>query len=729
MKRNTVFYKIFLPFFLLGILLVGGFSLFIYQNTYESVRENLVKDRKKSIYQMKNNLEQKVRIIEYAFYTYSATSRFEEIFQQPLSEKNFDIYREINRELNFIEILGMEGGKYSLISLDGNWGVIQGSLTQLSEQATQDYRDHFLKSTANLYWKKADAGIEMIITLPMYQVERYAMGIAYISNRSINEIFGANTGDKVSIFNREELIYSSDSAKSIDLSNVDLEKLTFSEPYVAKNQEYILLKSDYNHWIYAIQINETSVSETISSLRISLIVVSITLIGFIGIFAYIFSVRFSQPISRIQKSLNLQTLKFKESELALVEQSIDAIVGENEHLSASLLSQRPQLETLFVLSLFRNRVGKREVEQRLAQFGYDFANKQYYAGVLQIDSLGRFHGGENDLLLLAINNIVAEIVPERDRMIPIVLNDTMQATIFVMEKLEEDSSRKVLNYYEEIQKAVKKYLKISISVGISTNYFSIRESKKAVNFAKEALYYQVNTGPESIIFYEEIAPASGETAMLKYPTELQNDLFVAIRSGEETISVYVDALVDEIIRLNPNPVTQSVTFIRLITEIIQLGQLLGVYGGLFNNVKQLYLRVLTNYRPEEIKSVLLYQLVLPITKSTQTRTDREFKTLSDKIVHIVQTEYDQELSLEIIADRLHYNPNYLSSVFKKESGEKFGDFVQNYRLEIAKGWLKDTEMTVKEIAERLQYRNPQNFIRFFKKKLNLTPGEYRKQFR
>lgn len=38
-------------------------------------------------------------------------------------------------------------------------------------------------------------------------------------------------------------------------------------------------------------------------------------------------------------------------------------------------------------------------------------------------------------------------------------------------------------------------------------------------------------------------------------------------------------------------------------------------------------------------------------------------------MHIVYTEYDRDLSLDVIADRLHYNPNYLSNVFKKETGE------------------------------------------------------------
>lgn len=38
-----------------------------------------------------------------------------------------------------------------------------------------------------------------------------------------------------------------------------------------------------------------------------------------------------------------------------------------------------------------------------------------------------------------------------------------------------------------------------------------------------------------------------------------------------------------------------------------------------------------------------------------------------------------------------------------------------------------TDMTIKEIAANLQYTNSQNFIRFFKKKEQMTPGEYRKR--
>jgi AraC-like DNA-binding protein len=41
-------------------------------------------------------------------------------------------------------------------------------------------------------------------------------------------------------------------------------------------------------------------------------------------------------------------------------------------------------------------------------------------------------------------------------------------------------------------------------------------------------------------------------------------------------------------------------------------------------------------------------------------------------------------------------------------------------------WLAETDMSVKEISERLHYNNSQNFIRSFRKTEGITPGEYRK---
>ncbi|MGV3240587.1 hypothetical protein ACEF17_10790, partial [Streptococcus hyovaginalis] len=114
------------------------------------------------------------------------------------------------------------------------------------------------------------------------------------------------------------------------------------------------------------------------------------------------------------------------------------------------------------------------------------------------------------------NNIVEEIVPAKERLIPIVLNDEMQATIFITDVNDHDSSRRIMKYYEEIQSAAKEYLNITISIGISPVYQTLISSKKAVDLAKVALHYRVNVRPESIIFYDAIAPLFNDAPISKY---------------------------------------------------------------------------------------------------------------------------------------------------------------------------------------------------------------------
>jgi AraC-like DNA-binding protein len=52
-----------------------------------------------------------------------------------------------------------------------------------------------------------------------------------------------------------------------------------------------------------------------------------------------------------------------------------------------------------------------------------------------------------------------------------------------------------------------------------------------------------------------------------------------------------------------------------------------------------------------------------------------------------------------------------------------------YRFNMAKRWLSDSEMPIKDIAAKLRYNNPQNFIRSFRKQEGITPGQFRERKR
>ena len=384
-----------------------------------------------------------------------------------------------------------------------------------------------------------------------------------------------------------------------------------------------------------------------------------------------------------------------------------------------------------MLNLFRGRVAPEELEHQLQRFGYEAEpGCNYTVMLIQLDSYGELDSADKDVLLLGLSKMIEETVPLERRLLPIVLNEDTQATILTLGGLPEAESRRLmLDMAKAAVRQARDYLKVSVSVGFSSLYEDLAGgSKEACEMGKQALHQRLNLGKESIIFYEDVSGVISGPVVLHYPTQLENALFDSIRLGDEQgVSGALYPFLAEMMKMSKNSTDFEMTLIRFVNNLIQLEQLLGIQVLLSPDNGSLFHRLLQIRNPEEIERILITEAVQPMVRSMKEKTNRQFRSLSDQIAAIVRSEYDQELSLESIADRLHYNPNYLSSIFRKEYGITFSEYLMNYRLETAKKWLVQTELPVKEIAERLQYQNPQNFIRSFRKKENMTPGAYRKE--
>lgn len=81
------------------------------------------------------------------------------------------------------------------------------------------------------------------------------------------------------------------------------------------------------------------------------------------------------------------------------------------------------------------------------------------------------------------------------------------------------------------------------------------------------------------------------------------------------------------------------------------------------------------------------------------------------------------------ADLLNVHPNHLNAVVKGISGKTALQLIHNHLIHIAKSYLTQTNLSIKEIAYQLQFDAPNNFNNFFKKHTQITPGTYRKNAR
>lgn len=745
MHKGSMFYKIFIPILVLGIGLVASFASYIYFSTVSSVNERIAGSKQNFISQTKNNLEQQIRTIEYAFDTYSTTTSFSEVVKNPITEQDFIAYRNVNTQLNYIATLGMERTNYALISLEQSWKISNGRLSKLNEEQREELIHTYVENKdQSLFWTKTETGIRFVNTLPVFSKNKQAIALSDISLESLDQTIGTGDDSVVYILNRQgELMYESRPEKSV-LNDGQLKKAAASiteEPgqtgvlSLQKGSgessplKIIYAKSEYNNWVYLTLLDQKEISGALKLARFGIITMGTVLTLLIVIVAYLFALYFTRPIRQIKRSLSLDGETGSKNEIESIIHSIDTILTEKESLENLMEAEKPQLETQLIMNLFRNRVTADELASKLPRLGYRMPEHTLYVTMLiQLDNLGEREASDKDVLLLAINRLVEEQIPPEQRMLPIILNDKSQATILMFTgKTEQEIRKQLFEQATALMKNAREYLKVSISVGISKTVESLLESKEACEMSKQALHHRLNLGKESIIFYEDISGVVSGPVLLHYPVELESQLFDAIRLGdEEQVSRTLYLLLAEMMKKNKYSMNFEVALVRFVNNLIQLEQLLGIEVLLTQDNHALYHVLLDTRNPEEIERMLVDEVIFPMVRSMKDKTNKQFRCLSEEIAVIVRSEYDQELTLEQIADRLHYNPNYLSNIFKKEYGITFSDYLMNYRLDMAQKWLVETSMTIKEIAERLQYHKPQNFIRSFRKREHITPGEYRK---
>ncbi|MZQ85484.1 response regulator [Paenibacillus sp. 5J-6] len=97
----------------------------------------------------------------------------------------------------------------------------------------------------------------------------------------------------------------------------------------------------------------------------------------------------------------------------------------------------------------------------------------------------------------------------------------------------------------------------------------------------------------------------------------------------------------------------------------------------------------------------------------------------EKIRLYIEEHLGDDLSLVRLASVIHFNPSYLSRLFKQESGINLSEYIDEVRMEKAKNLLKKDELKIAEVGVQVGYETPHSFTRFFKKSTSMTPAEYR----
>lgn len=116
------------------------------------------------------------------------------------------------------------------------------------------------------------------------------------------------------------------------------------------------------------------------------------------------------------------------------------------------------------------------------------------------------------------------------------------------------------------------------------------------------------------------------------------------------------------------------------------------------------------------------QTLEDIVRSNESKDASTLRELTE----FIRTHYMESLSLDDVANHLHFHPNYACRWFKQELGTSFVNYLHSVRMEKVKQLMAlYPEKSLQDIAETVGYMNARHFYKVFKKYYGVTPGEYK----
>lgn len=109
------------------------------------------------------------------------------------------------------------------------------------------------------------------------------------------------------------------------------------------------------------------------------------------------------------------------------------------------------------------------------------------------------------------------------------------------------------------------------------------------------------------------------------------------------------------------------------------------------------------------------------------RTEYQISPKIEKITTYIEHNWNQDLSLELVADQFAMHKVYLAKIFKKEVGCSVNEYIRTTKTAKAKQLLAQRSLKINTISQMLGFNNTQTFYNVFKSCAGLSPSEFREQ--
>jgi two-component system, response regulator YesN len=715
----------------LPVLILGWYS---YYNSSQAVQDKVNESTIQLLRQNMHRVEQALMTGDNSITQFLSLHAVSKAYADVLQPADFEIVREMMESLANIQRFDLGVLDVYMYSLEHDWVISNSGLSNAPDPKLTEMLKYYASEPLGTYWtsgtfmdiqslnESSVMGQPTIFYFKKWPINsikpRGMIGVVW-SGKKVSEWISSETMlGRMAILNEAGKVIAHSDTNRIgeDWSDYSFYKMInnqrakegfLNESLDRVEQAIVYRKSDYNGWIYVSSIPKNELTGQAKAIRWTSIFVSVSVLIVIILAAYIGSRRMYSPIHR----------------------TIESLLSRQNELQFRLDGQQRQVFELFKRKLLLGEAKPSDIQERLAEFAYALKWASMRVLIVEIDELEGtpYSEKDRDLLDYAISNIAAEMVQKEHSLPPAIMQNCVVMIVGDRNQTETLFKSFVLDVSTAIQSSVKRYLKLKISVGISRSFSDWNDTRKGFVEGGNALRYRARLGGESILFIEDLQPESSQEAY--YPKESADAFIDAVKSldTERALSM-LSAFIQELSSSSSDHIDYQLSLVRFFMEFIRLLQDNGISIQALNGQEaDLFKELLELKHAKEMEHWFQTRLLKPSMVLLEERRNGQFRTISEEVKRMIEEAYDTDLTLEKCALRINYHPQYISRVFRRETGVNFADYLAQHRLEMAKKFLRDSDLTIKELAERLKYNNPANFIRYFRKMEGMTPGQYREK--
>ncbi|WP_099466956.1 response regulator transcription factor [Konateibacter massiliensis] len=400
-----------------------------------------------------------------------------------------------------------------------------------------------------------------------------------------------------------------------------------------------------------------------------------------------------------------------------------------QQLKEEVYTNRRRMNKHFLTSVMQYDGQAKKEEELKSEYEYKFNSEGFQAIFAKVDFPVQGINEVNGLLAI-VEDVLDTILKASGYE---YINSTMKSGVISVINFDLSQKKQVEDMYnrflEQLMYEMNKFHQFSITLGVGEIVSGIGAVKVTVNGATEAVKCRLKKGVNRIIYKEQLTYNKvdvkqllneGEKIKLINLVEVLDapalHLFI-----EEKVSVfqqtpfYSPVSVFDFCETLENQIVEALIKTNADERLIAKLQ-----EGFEIAMDMCWKEELLNRECQKIVFECIEQLIQEKKNKSQlpVRVAKQY----------IQDNYKEPLMLEDVAAATNLSPAYLSTIFKKELGISFTDYLISCRMEKAKELLKSSEDSIAVIAGEVGYADSRYFSKLFLKVVGLKPSVYRKLY-